>query len=263
LTAAADALRRLREEARPGQLAIYIAYATNDTQVTWECYAELAQRYARHALSRTPMFRIRSEAGVGKAYLTEMGIEPWRQVQPDFPAWLTDIIMQTYYGGRSEVHLRRMLVQIAYCDFLSMYPTVCTLMGLWRWITATGIDWRDTTEETSAFLESTVIDDWRKQLSWRRLTTLVQVVLDDDVLPVRSQYGGEQQYTIGLNHLGSDRPHWYTLADCINAKLLSGKCPKIRSRPSRWCKSGWSLRWPLVRPPWVEVLLDRRRSAAV
>ena len=34
------------------------------------------------------------------------------------------------------------------------------------------------------------------------------------------------------------------------------------SRPSRWCKSGWSLRWPLVRPPWVEVSPDRRRSAA-
>ena len=26
-----------------------------------------------------------------------------------------------------------------------------------------------------------------------------------------------------------------------------------RSRPSSWCKSGWSLRWSLVRPPVVEV----------
>ena len=38
---------------------------------------------------------------------------------------------------------------------------------------------------------------------------------------------------------------------------------KLGSRPSRWCKSGWSLRWPLVRRPWVEVSPDRRRSAAV
>jgi hypothetical protein len=205
----------------------YIAYAVNDTQVTWECCAELAQRYARHALLRTPISRIKSEAGVGKAYLIEMGIRPWRLVQPDFPAWLTEVIMQTYYGGRSEVHLRRTTAQIAYCDFLSMYPTVCTLMGLWRWVIAKGIDWRDTTEETRAFLEGTAVDDWRRQPSWRHLTTLVQIAADDDVLPARAQYGGEAQYTIGLNHLTSERPGWYTLADCINAKLLGGKCPKI------------------------------------
>ncbi|HEV2098369.1 MAG TPA: lauroyl acyltransferase [Stellaceae bacterium] len=35
------------------------------------------------------------------------------------------------------------------------------------------------------------------------------------------------------------------------------------SRPSSWCKSGWSLRWPLVRRPVVEVWPDRCRSAAV
>ena len=36
-----------------------------------------------------------------------------------------------------------------------------------------------------------------------------------------------------------------------------------RPRPSSWCKFEWHLRWPLVRPPGVEVLPDRRRSAAV
>jgi hypothetical protein len=205
----------------------YITYAINDTQVTWECYAELARRYSQHQLVRTPLFRITSEAGIGKAYLTEMGIEPWRLAQPDFPDWLTDIIMQSYFGGRSEVHSRRVLRQLAYCDFLSMYPTVCTLMGLWRFVTAKGVAWRDSADETRTFLESTSIGYWRKQLSWRRLTTLVQIAPDDDVLPVRTQYGGEAQYTIGLNHLTSDRPLWYTLADCINAKLLGGRCPKI------------------------------------
>jgi hypothetical protein len=36
-----------------------------------------------------------------------------------------------------------------------------------------------------------------------------------------------------------------------------------RSRPSRWCKSRWSLRWPLVRRPGVKVCLSRRRAGAV
>ena len=45
--------------------------------------------------------------------------------------------------------------------------------------------------------------------------------------------------------------------------LKSDQIKRLRSCPSRWCKSGWSLRWPSVRPPWVEVSPDRRRSAAV
>src|ERR1700686_3370080 len=31
---------------------------------------------------------------------------------------------------------------------LSMYPTVCTLMGLWRFVIAGGMSWKDTTDET-------------------------------------------------------------------------------------------------------------------
>jgi hypothetical protein len=34
-------------------------------------------------------------------------------------------------------------------------------------------------------------------------------------------------------------------------------------RPSTECKFGWSLRWPWVRRPLVEVSPDRHRSAAV
>jgi hypothetical protein len=60
--------------------------------------------------------------------------------------------MQTYFGGRSEVHLRRVISKVLYSDFLSMYPTVCTLMGLWRWVIAKGISWPDTTDETRALL---------------------------------------------------------------------------------------------------------------
>src|SRR5260370_40961831 len=90
------------------------------------------RRYVQHGLTLTSKDRIKSEAGIGKAYLREMGIQPWRLMQPDFPPDIINIIMQTYYGGRSEVHMRRVLSQVLYCDFLSMYATVCTLMGLWR-----------------------------------------------------------------------------------------------------------------------------------
>ncbi len=35
------------------------------------------------------------------------------------------------------------------------------------------------------------------------------------------------QTTIGANYLTSEQPLWFTLADCIAAKLLTGKAPAI------------------------------------
>ena len=49
--------------------------------------------------------------------------------------------MSTFYGGRSEVHIRRTISQIAYTDALSMYPSVFVLMGLFSWVTSNGVNW--------------------------------------------------------------------------------------------------------------------------
>jgi hypothetical protein len=220
--------RKTAVESHGGPLTTdYIAYAVNDTQVTWECFAELRERYLKHNLTKTPIDRIKSEAGIGKAYLKEMEIQTFRLMQPDFPPEMFNIIMQTYFGGRSEVHLRRVVTRVLYSDFLSMYPTVCTLMGLWRYVTAKGVDWCDSTEETRALLATVTKEDFQKPASWAALTTLVQVLPDRDILPLRAPYEGEAQYTIGLNEVSSVTPLWYTLADCIGSKLLTGGAPKI------------------------------------
>ena len=47
-----------------------------NTQTTWECFAELRDRYAEHRLTQTPLDRIKSEAGIGKAYLKQMMVQP-------------------------------------------------------------------------------------------------------------------------------------------------------------------------------------------
>ena len=220
--------RKLATEDHGGPLTpAYISYGVNDAQVTWECYAELHERYKKHNLTKTPVHRIYSEAGSGKAYLKEMGIQPFRLMQPDFPPEMLNIIMHTYFGGRSEVHLRRIITRVLYCDFLSMYPTVCTLMGLWRWVIAKGVDWRDSTEETQALLARLSLQDLQKPETWRNLATLVQLSPAGDILPLRAQYSGEAQCTIGLNRISSDIPLWYTLADCITSKILTGRAPKI------------------------------------
>jgi hypothetical protein len=57
------------------------------------------------------------------------------------------------------VHIRRRAAPVLYCDFLSMYPTVCTLMGLWQFVIADGIGWRDSTGETRKLLDKLTIAD--------------------------------------------------------------------------------------------------------
>ncbi|MGO9330532.1 MAG: hypothetical protein ACLQJ0_20780 [Steroidobacteraceae bacterium] len=206
----------------------YLVYAKQDVQVTWECYCALLRKFEDHEFAATQPHRIFSEASIGKAYFKEMNIRPWREAQPDFPEYLTGIIISTYFGGRAEVHHRRIISQVRYCDFLSMYPTVCTLMGLWRFVIAKGVRWRDSTAETTAFLQSITIEQLQSRNTWHeQLTTIVQVQPDADIFPVRANYGEDDQHTIGLNFLSSEIPFWFTLADCIASKLLTGKTPHV------------------------------------
>jgi hypothetical protein len=73
-----------------------------DVQTTWECFDELAQRFATFGLEETGLYDLYSEASLGKAYLKTMNVKPWRQVQPDFPPKLIGHILSSYYGGRAE-----------------------------------------------------------------------------------------------------------------------------------------------------------------
>ena len=205
----------------------YLDYAMQDVQTTWSCFEALRERYAHHRLGGTPVYRIMSEAGLGKAYLREMGVKPWRETSRAMPSGLIGQIMSTYYGGRAEVRLRRVVRQIAYCDFLSMYPTVCTLMTLWRFVVADGTEQSDATAEVRNLLATASLDHLQRPEFWAGLPVIVQVRAEGDLFPVRTRYAQEPNYTIGLNHLTSEQPLWFTLADCLAATLLSGKTPQV------------------------------------
>jgi hypothetical protein len=205
----------------------YMSYAANDVQVTWECFEELRKRYERLNLTKTLMHQIFSVASIGKAALRQMGICPWQEIQPEFPPELLGIIMSTYYGGRSEVHLRRMMMLIIlYCDFRSMYPTVCTLMQLWRFVTGKKMKWRDATAEVREFLDQVTLADLQDPATWLKLCAIVQVQPDGDIFPVRAEYGNESHYSTGTNRVTGESL-WYTLAHCIESKLRTGKPPKV------------------------------------
>jgi hypothetical protein len=83
-----------------------------------------------------------------------MKIARWRDLQPNFPPQTIGQILSAYYGGRAEVHIRRQIVPVIHCDFLSMYPTVCTLMGLWNFVRARGVICREDTERVQALIET-------------------------------------------------------------------------------------------------------------
>ena len=120
-----------------------------------------------------------------------MGIRSLREMQPDFPPALIGKIMGTYFGGRTEVHQRRVIMQVLYCDFTSMYPTVSTLMGLWPFVIAKSMTWRDATAETQKFVDQVTLADLQRPETWRRLHVIVRIEPDGDILPVRAKYGAE------------------------------------------------------------------------
>jgi hypothetical protein len=212
----------------------FVEYAVNDTEVTKQCFVELVRRYSAHGLKYTTAHRIHSEASLGKAYLRQMGVRPWREVQPDFDPETIGAIMSSYFGGRAEIHVRRNIVQTIYCDFASMYPAVCTLMGLWNFVIAQGTEKIIATEETREFLDKIELADLQKPDTWKSLTTLVLVKPDKDIFPVRTRYAAKvgrskasDMPTIGVNYLSSDMELWFTLADCVASKVLTGRAPKI------------------------------------
>jgi hypothetical protein len=206
----------------------YLNYARADVQVTWECFCALTKRYEEHGLEKS-VDRMLSEASVGKGYLQRMGIKPLLGCAPSFPRERFGEIFCAYYGGRAEVHNRRVACEALYCDFKSMYPTVNTLMGLWSFVIAQGMTVHETTRETQRLLETITLEDLQKPETWKKLCTLVRLEPQADILPARAEYDG-QTHTIGLNHLTTSEPFWYTLADCIVSRLLTGVARASRRR---------------------------------
>jgi hypothetical protein len=206
----------------------YVRYALRDVQTTWECFDVLARRFATFGLKETALYELYSEASLGKAYIRTMKISPWARA--DFPPELIGAIMSAYFGGRAEVHIRRQITSVIHCDFLSMYPTVCTLMGLWNFVRANGVAHRDDTHWTNALLAESrqdLVERLRAREFWGHLTALVQVRPNRDLFPVRAEYPGGDTLNIGLNYLSADEPQWFTLADALASKVLTGKTPDV------------------------------------
>lgn len=204
----------------------YLAYARRDVLATWELCGALVAELGRHPIPLAPTKAL-SPATVGKHYLEAMGIQPPLVRWPEIDSSPLGYAMSAYYGGRAEAHIRKTPVPVVYLDFLSMYPTVNALMGLWSVLIAEQVIWQDATDDVRKILAGVTLKCCFEPALWRQLPVLVQIAPDHDILPVRARYDGGQSWQIGLNVLAGGEPRWYTLADCVASTLLSGKPPTV------------------------------------
>jgi hypothetical protein len=211
----------------------YIDYNRRDVEATSELAVKLLAEYAKHPINLQPT-KAFSPASIGKAYLRAMGIEPILERQPDFPAAYLGFAQTAFFGGRTSAHIRKIPVPVAYVDFLSMYPTVNSLMGLWRFVIAREVR---VVEHCQAgieqFLRMLTPEKMFCQATWKRLPAFVKLIPNADLLPSRAKYSVvSNDWQVALNYLyppdySPSEGLWFSLPDVAASVLLTGKIPTI------------------------------------
>ncbi len=210
----------------------YVDYCRSDVRATAELDDKLMAEFALHPipLQATKAY---SPASIGKAYLRAMNIEPILRRQ-QFSMIYLGYAQSAFYGGRASAHMRKLPVPVVYCDFLSMYPTVNSLMSLWEFVIAKHIRvMPDCREQIEKLLQDITLKEMFDPALWPNLTAFVQVIPDGDVLPVRAPYSAAtNDFQVAVSHLHAQSDNakdgiWYALPDVIASVLLTGRVPKI------------------------------------
>ena len=213
----------------------YIDYNRRDVLATSELASKLLDEYNKHGLS-LQVTKAYSPASIGKAYLREMGIEPILKRQPDFPKPCLGYAQSAFFGGRTSAHIRKISVPVVYTDFLSMYPTVNSLMKLWQFVISREIKVIEhCQDEILRFLNALKENpnSLFNPATWQRLTVFVKVIPDGDILPSRCKYNAaSNDWQVGVNYLYAgdyerNQALWFSLPDVIASVLLTGKIPTI------------------------------------
>mgnify|MGYP006281429247 CR=1 FL=1 len=206
----------------------YIGYCRQDVRVTSLLLERVREQFDAHPIDLRP-WKAYSPASVAKAYLRAMGVDVPTLKTKGIPLKVLGACMSSYFGGRAECRIRRVEVPVVYCDFLSMYPTVNTLLGLWPLITAREVEMVDATEEARQLLEEVTLEKAFDSSTWTQLRFFAEIVPDGDILPLRTEYSeATKAKNIGVNRVSSEVPLWYSGPDLVASKLLSGKVPKVR-----------------------------------
>jgi len=210
----------------------YIDYNRRDVLATSELATKLLAEFDKHPIDLQPT-KSYSPASIGKAYLQAMGIQPILDRQPDFPKKYLGHAQSAFFGGRTSAHIRKIAVPVVYIDFLSMYPTVNSLMGLWKFVTARKITIvGNCQKEITELLNGVSANYLFSQDCWKQLAAFVQIIPDGDILPSRSKYtAASNDLQVGVNNIYTDPANpnalWYSLPDIVASVILTGRIPKI------------------------------------
>ncbi len=172
-----------------------------------------------------------SPASIGKGYLRAMGVEPILKRQPSFPKEYIGYAQTAFFGGRTSVHIRKVVCPVVYTDFVSMYSTVNSLMSLWRFVIAGEIQAVEhCKDKVEAYLRRLAPDALFEPKNWEHLTGFVKVVPNGDILPIRSRYSAaSNDWQVGTNHVYAKREDalWFSIPDVVASVLLTGRVPEI------------------------------------
>src|SRR2546427_3277275 len=86
--------------------AEYIDYCINDVKSTYSLFGAMFEEYEKYTID-LELSKAFSPASIGKALLRKMGIADTSQKISTISDSLLGYVMSTYYGGRSEVRIRK------------------------------------------------------------------------------------------------------------------------------------------------------------
>lgn len=205
----------------------YIDYNRRDVEVTSLLLEAVHAEWVRHPIALSPDM-VMSPARLGKGYLRAMGVIPPGRKFSELGDTVHGLCMSAYFGGRTEVRIRRHVVPVIYVDFLSMYPTVNALIELWRMLTAERIKAQAATAEVQQLLAAVTLERCFDKAFWGELRFFAKIRPQGDILPVRASYGSTvDNTTIGLNPLTSETTVWVAGPDLVASVLLTGQQPEI------------------------------------
>jgi hypothetical protein len=210
--------------------AEYIAYNRRDVLATSELALKLIEELEQHPIALPPTHAF-SPASLGKGQLRTIGIEPVLKRQPNFPREYIGYAQSAFFGGRTSVHIRKVVCPVVYTDFLSMYSTVNSLMSLWRFVIAHEIRVvQHCNHQVDAFLRGLTPDVLFDPKTWQQMTGFVKVVPNGDVLPLRSKYSAaSNDWQVGINRVYAKEEDalWHSIPDVAASVLLTGRVPEI------------------------------------
>ncbi len=208
----------------------YLDDLRHDVLAMSELAAKLISELGEHPIAVPPTYAF-SPASIGKGYLRAMGIKPILKRQPNFPKEYLGYAQTALFGGRTSVHIRKVVCPVVYTDFVSMYSTVNALMGLWRFVIAGEIRVIEhCKDQVEPFLRNLTPDMLFEPETWTRMNGFLKVVPNGDVLPIRSKYSqASNDWQVGINHVYAEKEDasWYSIPDVVASILATGRVPEI------------------------------------